>query len=241
MIRLILILLFLIIFFILSIPVFLILFVIGHFNRHTRDVISLCIVRGAFHIVLFLAGAKVTVKGQENIPDDTPVLYVGNHSGFFDIVTGYTTIKGLCGFVSKIEIKKVPFLRTWMYLVNCLFFDRKDMRAAMQMILDGIEKLKNGISIFIFPEGTRSKDGTLGAFKEGSFKMALKAKVPIVPVAITGTSAIFEDHLPWIKKGKITITYSSPIYPEQYTKEEQKHIGKIAREQIEDLLSANQS
>ena len=228
--------LFLVLFFIFSIPVFLILYFIGLKNMTLRHRISIALVRFAFHVVLFLSGVKVIVKGLENIPDDKPVLYVANHSGFFDILAGYTTVKGLCGFVSKAELKKVPFLRLWMYFVNCLFFNRKDMRAAMQMIIDGIEKLKEGISIFIFPEGTRSKDGKLKPFKEGSFKMALKADVPIIPTAITGTSAVFEDHLPCIKSNVVTITYGTPILPADYTKTEQKHIGEIAQKEIAKML-----
>lgn len=236
MFRLIFIILFLILFFIISIPIYLVLYLIGLCSKNVRDKVSLAIVRGAFRIILFLAGTKVTVYGKENIPKDTACLFVGNHSGFFDILVGYTQTPGLLGFVSKKEIQKVPFLNLWMYFVNCIFLDRKNMRAAMQMLVDGMNKIKEGISIFIFPEGTRSKNGKMAPFKEGSFKMATKTSAPIVPVAFTGTAEIFENQFPRIRKSHVTISYGKPLYPDQFDKETQRHIGELAQKEVKELL-----
>ena len=203
---------------------------------HTRHVCSLKIVQIAFKIVLFLSGVKLVVKGLENVPKDQAVLYVGNHRGFFDIVTSYTLVPNLTGFVSKKEVKKVPFLNIWMMLVNCLFIDRDNVREAMKTILEGIKRLKNGISIFIFPEGTRSIDGTMAPFKEGSLKMATKAGVPIQPVAFFGTSAILEDHFPRIRKGTVTVQFAKPVYHEQLEKDDQKHVGAYTQKIIQKML-----
>lgn len=107
-------------------------------------------------------------QGQERIPEG-PVLYVGNHQSYFDILVGYTTVPTLLGFVAKKEMERYILLRDWMRNVNCLFLDRTDIKAE-KTILDGIQKIKAGISVWIFPEGTRNinEDVTeLLPFKEG--------------------------------------------------------------------------
>lgn len=97
-------------------------------------------------------------EGSGNIPEDTAVLYVGNHRSYFDILAGYTTVPTLLGFVAKKEMEKIPLLRTWMVNVNCLFLDRKNIKEGLKTILQGIEKVKNGVSIWIFPEGTEKSE-----------------------------------------------------------------------------------
>lgn len=101
MIRVFLIAVFLIVFFLLSIPVFLIEWIIGKFNPRVRDISSLRIVQGAFKVVIFLSGVKLTVIGEENVPKDQPVLYIGNHRSYFDIVLTYARCPGLTGYVAK--------------------------------------------------------------------------------------------------------------------------------------------
>lgn len=242
MIRMILIGLFLLIFFIVSLIIFVFLAIVGKFNKNLKDRMSFAIVIWALNVLKFLSGAKVTVKGQENIPVDTSVLYVSNHRSYFDIVIGYTLVRPLCGFVSKVEIKKVPILSGWMKRMHCLFLDRSDIKAGMKMVLEGVDNLKNGISVFICPEGTRGKtDDSLKEFKEGSLKMAEKAKVPVVPVAFNNTSAIFEDHFPFIKKANVVVEFGKPIYIESLDKEQKKHLGAIAHDEIKTMLENNKN
>ena len=240
MIRMILTGIFLVVFFIASLIMFVFLAIVGKFNSNLKDRMSFAIVTWALGVVKLLSGAKITVKGLENIPDDTAVLYVSNHRSFFDIIIGYTLVKPLCGFVSKIEIKKVPILSSWMKRMHCLFLDRSDIKAGMKMVLDGVDNLKNGISVFICPEGTRGKtDDSLKEFKEGSLKMAEKAKVPVIPVAFNNTSALFEDHFPFIKKARVVVEFGKPIYPDKLDKEQKKHLGAIAHDEIKAMLENN--
>ncbi len=232
--------LFVILFLIGSIPLFFIEWVIGKFNMTAKQKSSLAIVNWAFRVVLFLSGTKVNVIGLENVPKDKAVLYVGNHHSIFDVVATYVRVPSLTGFVSKIEIKKVPLLRTWMKYLNCLFLDRSDIKAGAKMILDAVAKIKSGISIFIFPEGTRSKvEGETLPFHEGSFKIATKAKCPIIPVAITKTNRIFEDHFPWIKKTRITIEYCKPVLLEELPDEVQKSPANYVRDIIVETYEKN--
>lgn len=242
MIRLLVIALFLIVFFIFSIPLYLIEWLIGKVNPHARDISSLRIVQGAFKIILFLSGCKLKVIGEEYVPKDEAVLYIGNHRSFFDVVITYARCPGLTGYLAKKEIEKVPFLSTWMRYLYCLFLDRKDIKQGLKTILTAIDHVKQGISIFIFPEGTRSTgaDQTeLLPFREGSFKVATKTDCLIVPVAITNTSQILEDHFPFIKSTQVTLEYGKPFRPSELSKEDRKIIGSYTRDIIQKMVQKN--
>lgn len=242
MIRLLVIALFLIVFFIFSIPLYLIEWLIGKVNPHARDISSLRIVQGAFKIILFLSGCKLTVIGEEYVPKDETVLYIGNHRSFFDVVITYARCPGLTGYLAKKEIEKVPFLSTWMRYLYCLFLDRKDIKQGLKTILTAIDHVKQGISIFIFPEGTRSTgadQAELLPFHEGSFKVATKTDCLIVPVAITNTSQILEDHFPFIKSTQVTLEYGKPFRPSELSKEDRKIIGSYTRDIIQKMVQKN--
>ena len=232
-----------ILFLILSIPLMLVEFLIGKKNRHLRDVQSLAVIQCVFRLILKMAGVKITVKGRENVPTDQAVLYVGNHRSYFDILVGYVTVPSLTGFVAKKEMEKIPLLSSWMKLVNCLFLDRVNLKEGLKTILAGIEQVKRGVSVWIFPEGTRNigEDVTeLLPFKEGSLKIAEKAGCPIVPVAITGTSEVFEKHIPFIRRSNVTIEFGEPFYAKELPLEERKHAGAYTRNKIIEMLKAEQ-
>lgn len=242
MIRFVLAVLFVVLFLVLSYPLFLVEWIIGKINKEAKDYSSLRIVQWAFGVVLKIAGVKVTELGRENIPEG-PVLYVGNHRSIFDVLILYVRCKRLTGFVAKDSIEKVPSLRVWMRYLYCLFLKRDDLKQGMQVILKAIEYVKQGISICIFPEGTRNKgeELTILPFKEGSFKIALKTGCPIVPVSLNRTAAIFENQFPKIRKTHVILEYGQPIYPNELEREEQKHIGETCREIIKDTIRKNAS
>ncbi len=226
---------FLVIFLICTIPVRGIEHLIGKFNPEARDKSSLAIVNWAFRCCIFFAGTKVDYIGLENVPKDTAVMYVGNHRSYFDIILTYPKVPRLTGYISKKEMEKVPMLSAWMRLLHCLFLDRDNIKEGMKTILAAIDKLKNGISICIFPEGTRNKTAdTFLEFHEGSFKIASKAGVPIIPMTINNSSAVFEDQMPRIKKSHVIIEYGKPIYlnelPEEYKKKPGAYVQKIISE-----------
>lgn len=240
MIRLILICLFIGLFFISSILLFFILFIIGLFSKKAKARISYAIVQNVLRVCLFIAGTKIEIIGLENVPKDRAVLYVGNHRSIFDILINYSLLPPLMGFVSKKEMKKYPFLNHWMKLVNCLFLDRDNIKEGLKTILQGVDQMKNGISMFIYPEGTRAKtDDAMIEFKEGSFKLAEKSGAPIVPVAINNSSACFEDHKPRVKKAHVIIEYGKPIEVTELSKEEKKHLGAHVHDIVKEMVMKN--
>lgn len=233
MIRLILVAVFLVLFLVLGIPLLLIEWMIGKFNQRAKDISSLRIVQWAFKVILFLSGTKVVIKGEENVPKNEPVLYVGNHRSYFDIVITYSRVPDLTGYIAKKEMLRWPLLVNWMKNLHCLFLDRQDVKQGLKTILTAIDKVKAGISICIFPEGTRNRvNDTFMEFHEGSFKVASKSGCAVVPMAIYNSAAIFEDHIPWIRKTTVIVEYGKPFYIKDLPKETQKRVGAYSRDLI---------
>lgn len=217
-----------------------VLWLIGKKNPGLKDRVSRYMVRWAFRVMLFLAGVKLTVEGQEHIPADRPVLYVGNHRSLFDIIISYTLFPGLTGFVAKKETKKIPLLSIWMNNIHCLFLDRENIKEGLKTILLGIEKVKSGISICIYPEGTRSRTSDeldMLDFKEGSLKIAEKSGCPVVPIAILRSADIFESHFPRVRATRVHVRIGAPIDLKSLGKEERKFSGAYTRNVIQDMLT----
>ena len=226
-------------FLILSIPILLIEWIIGKFSPRAKEISSLRIVQGVFKFILWEAGTKVTIIGEENVPKDTPVLYIGNHRSYFDVVTAYSRCPDLTGFVAKDNLEKIPLLSNWMRRLYCLFLNRTDIRQGLKTILKGVEQMKAGISMCIYPEGTRNHQDELLPFKEGSLKMAEKTGAPIIPMAICHSDDIFENHMPWIRPANVILEYGKPIYPKDLSKEERKFLGAYTRDVITEMYQKN--
>lgn len=240
MLRLILVFLTIVLFLVGGIPLLLIETLIGRFNEPLMRRSSLRIVQWIFRVILLETGADITVLGRENIPADRPVLYVSNHRSYFDILLGYTNVTGLCGFIAKKEIDRIPLLNSWMRKLYCLFLDRDNLKAGLDTILKAIEYEKQGISIFLCPEGTRNQGAEMLPFKEGGLKIAEKSGCPIVPVAVTGTDNLFENHVPWIRAARVTIRFGEPIFLEGMERAEKKHLGARTQAVIADMLTEMQ-
>lgn len=242
MIRFILVILTVVLFLVLFIPVMALEWVIGKFNMQAKSISSLRIIQGVFRLVLWISGVKVTEIGKENVPTDQSVLYVGNHRSCFDILLLYVRCHGLTGFVSKKEMEKWPLLRVWMRYLNCLFLDRENLKEGLKTILKAIDYVKSGISICIFPEGTRCKtedELEMLPFHDGSFKIAQKSGCPIIPIALNNTSAMFEDQFPRIKPCHVVIEYGKPIMYSELAREDQRRIGSYTQNIILEMIKKN--
>lgn len=162
--------------------------------------------------LMWVAGVHVTVKGQENLPEGAAV-YIANHQGNFDIPLILTCLGRAHGILAKQELAKIPILRDWMRLFHCSFVDRSSPRAGMESITNGVKLLESGLSLVIFPEGTRSRGGKMGEFKGGAFRIASKAKAPVVPVTIDGSYRVMEANpTGWIiRPANVTVTIHPAI------------------------------
>lgn len=227
---------FAVLYLIVGIPVLGVEYLIGKVNPQMRDVSSLRMVQWAFRVIMKVCGVKTTVIGRENIPEDEAVLYVANHNSYFDIIITYSMCPGLTGYISKASIGKIPLLNLWMKRLHCLFMDRTDVKQSLKIILEAADLIKKGISVCIFPEGTRGDSSEMMPFKSGSLKMAEKTGCPIVPIAIYNTRSIVSDHFPVVCPAHVTVAYGKPIYTRDLPKEEKKALARITQEAIREML-----
>ena len=242
MIRTILAVLFAICYLIIGIPVLFVEWLIGKKNPHLRDVSSLRMVQWAFRVIYRICGVKLTIIGQENIPKDTPVLYVANHNSYFDIIITYAQCEGLTGYIAKDSLEKVPLLNIWMKRLYCLFLKRDDMKASLKTILQAADYVKSGISVCIFPEGTRNKNADeteMLPFHDGSFKIATRAKSPIIPIAISNSANIWEANFPKMTPTHVVIEYGKPIIPSELDRDTQRRLGSYTQDIIKEMLIKN--
>lgn len=242
MIRFLFIVIFLLLYLVLGIPVLIVEWLRAKKDQTASDYRCLRMVQWGFRSILWITGVKVTVIGEERIPDE-PVLFVGNHRSYFDILLTYSRCRHLTGYIAKKEMLRYPLLRDWMKRVYCLFLDRSTPKEGLKTILTAISYVKNGISICIFPEGTRN-DGeelSLLPFHNGSFKIAEKSGCPIVPICMNNTASIFENQLPRIRRTHVILEYGEPIYPDRLDPDTRRHIGSYCQNIIQETINKNQS
>lgn len=182
-------------------------------------------------LIFFMLGGKVVVEGLENVPNSGRICFIGNHSSVLDCIAVMYPKKVFTGFIGKVEVKKIPIVNSWFDALNSVYIDRKSPRDSIKAILQGSENIKNGKSMTIFPEGTRSKDGLVHEFKAGSFKMASRVDALICPVAIKGTRYLFETPFSLLRK-KVYITFLPPIDTSKMDEEEKKEIHTFVENSI---------
>ena len=190
---------------------------------------------------IFITGCKLTVEGREHIPKTGGVCFVSNHMGIFDIVLALGYSGRPFGFISKKELLYVPMLDLWIHMLGGLFIDRKNIRKAVKTINIGIRKIKQGGSMLIFPEGTRSKGRGLLPFRSGAIKLATQSLAPIVPMAITGSYDVFEKHH-LVHSVPVRLVFCPVIITADMSPDERRHqLADQVRSIIEEKLAVMQA
>ena len=178
---------------------------------------------------------NIKVEGLENIPKEA-CLFVSNHQSFIDIPVLLKVIPGVVGCVAKKELANLPVITFWMEQIGCVFIDRENPREGIKSILKGVENLKEGRSMLIFPEGTRSKSSEMAEFKKGTLKMAQKTGVPIVPITLDGTYKAYEHNGYKIKNADVKVIIHDPVFINELSKEEKDNIHSIVEGMVRKSL-----
>ncbi len=165
--------------------------------------------------LLALGGVKISVKGLENIPDSRSCIFVANHASYYDIPAAMIGLgTNRLRIVYKKELERIPIFGWAMRWTGMYIAINRGRGVEAQQSLDrAINRIKNGDSVLLFPEGTRTSDGKLQPFKRGAFNIATKAGVPIVPVIINGSYTVMSRSTFKITPGTITLTIEKPIAP----------------------------
>src|SRR3989338_2146647 len=184
-------------------------------------------------ILLFLSGVTVEIKGTENLLQDGPQILASNHQGAFDILALQAFIPMQFRWVAKKSLFKIPIVGWSMSLAGYVGIERERASTAYKSIEAAAERIKNGTSVLIFPEGTRSATGELLPFKRGGFLLAVKSGVPVIPISITGTKDIMKKESILIRPGWIKIVIGIPIQTKSpLTPLYKKGEGGIADEKV---------
>ncbi len=156
-------------------------------------------------VCLLLAGLKIEVHGTENIPRDTPAIYVSNHQSNFDIPIIYGGLPVPFNWLAKKELFRIPLFGPALRLNGNIPIDRSNRKTTLHSIMEAAQRIKDGTSVIIFPEGTRTPDGRLQAFKKGALLIAAKAQVPVIPIVIRGSYQIQPKDRWGINPGKVQL------------------------------------
>jgi len=164
------------------------------------------------NVNLWTAGVRVKISGLENIDSRDSYVYAANHQSWFDIFAILGRLPVQFRWLAKQELFRIPVLGQAMASIGYIPINRNDRRKAFESINEAANRVKNGTSVVIFPEGTRSTDGVLQAFKKGGFILAIQSQQPIVPISISGSHHILSKRGDWkIQPGTIHMTIGKPI------------------------------
>lgn len=204
-------------------------YIIGLFDNEGR-IVHLYVARPWARSILWVCGIKVRTEGRENLDARLPRIYMTNHQSYFDIFALLAFLPVDFKFILKQELMKIPLLGFAMRRARYIGIEREDPRKAVQSIIKAAERIRNGASVVIFPEGTRSIDGKLQPFKRGGFNLALRSGCDIVPVTISDSYRIVPKGSLKINKGSFGIHIGKPISAKGYDKRNVTQLMELVRD-----------
>lgn len=194
---------------------------------------------GWARLILWCSGVRVKREGGENLDPDAPYVFAVNHQSQYDIFV----LSGYLGhdfsWLAKKELFAVPLWGRAMRAAGYIPVDRSQGRAAMKSLAEAAGRIAAGTSVVIFPEGTRSEDGRLGEFKAGVMHLAIKAGVPVVPVAIEGTHGILPKGRLLPRTGGVTVRVGDPVDVSGYGPKEKQKLAQRIREEVGAMLPSH--
>ncbi|MFZ5468068.1 MAG: lysophospholipid acyltransferase family protein [Myxococcota bacterium] len=185
-------------------------------------------------VLLWAGGARLTVIGREHVDPRRPTLYVSNHQSTIDIPALFVALPTNLRFVAKKQLRWVPVLGWYLWIAKHVFIDRKNHLSAIASLEDAGRQVRQGLSIIVYPEGTRSPDGRVLPFKKGPFALALKARVPICPVTIEGSGRLMPKNRWTITPGEIKVMIGAPIDVTAFGEDQRDELVRRVRDQIID-------
>jgi 1-acyl-sn-glycerol-3-phosphate acyltransferase len=188
---------------------------------------------GALRVTMRIAGIHIRVEGTEHIPPGVCV-FASNHASNIDPVALVPNIPRRVALLAKKEVFSVPILSKALHLARLVPVDRADREAAAESVDIAVEYLKEGLSFLVYPEGTRSPDGHLLPFKKGTFVMAIRAGVPVVPVSLAGTQRLMRKGDWTLHPGEVIVRYGPPVDASEYSPDQREGL----RQRVQDLVAA---
>jgi len=190
------------------------------------------IVRFWARSLLQISGIRIKVIGLDRIDPAQPYVFMSNHQSTFDIMTCLAVLPGAARFLAKKELFRIPVFAQGMKAVGMISIDRSNSKRARASLDQAVEEIKSGVSVIIFPEGTRTRDGKIQPFKKGGFILAIKGGIPIVPIVLTGAMQIMQKKNLNLQKGSITIELLDPVDTHNFSYNQRNELIDSIRDRI---------
>ena len=187
---------------------------------------------------------KVKIEGLEHLNGKGPYIFMSNHQGGYDIFALLGHLPYQFKWLAKKELFSIPFFGWTMAAAGYIRIDREGTRETVEAMNEAAQKIRDGVSVVIFPEGSRSPDGLIQPFKKGGFTLAIKSKVPIVPIVISGSRDIMPKDRLAVTFGEIRMFVDHPIETQLCSSKDRKPLMKKVREVISknfELISEKRS
>ncbi len=190
---------------------------------------------------LLLTGAGLVVRssGQENLAPGETYVFACNHRSALDIPVLLAVLPPNFRWIAKKELFHLPVFGSWLRMLGYIAIDRSNRQAAMASLRQAAERIREGASVVIFPEGTRSQGRGLLPFKKGGFRLALKARRPVVPVAIVGSGEALPPRHYLLAPGRLRVKMGTPLAVARYQESQANELAQDVRGRVEALLAAN--
>ncbi|MGD9488974.1 MAG: lysophospholipid acyltransferase family protein [Calditrichaceae bacterium] len=185
--------------------------------------------------ILWISGTKLIIEGLENVKSGQPYIFVANHQSNFDVLATVVAIPETVRFIAKKELFRVPLFAQGMKAAGVIKIDRGNSASAKKSIDEAVNIVNHGVSVIVFPEGTRSKDGKIHAFKKGGFILALNGEIPIMPIVISGSKYVLKKHWFILKPGKIKTRFLKEIPTKNLSYDSRNQLVEQARNQIMEM------
>jgi len=179
--------------------------------------------------ILLAAGVKLDIEGLDKIDKTKSYIFIGNHQSHFDVAAVFTALPLTARFMAKKELYKIPVFGWALAATGTVKIDRSNREKSIASMNDALARIRRGVSVIVFPEGTRSEDGQIQVFKKGGFVLALKGGIPVVPVSISGSRFILRKHDARVIPGKIKIIIGDPIDTSQYSYQDREELSDKVR------------
>ncbi len=213
--------------------------IITLFKPHSE--VSYAILRAWARLLLWTCGVSTEAAGTENIPAEGSFLLMSTHNGHFDVPVLMKEVPRQFRIVAKKVLFKIPIFGWILTTAGYVSVDRGDRAQAFASMDKAAEGVKSGMPLLIFPEGTRSPDGSLGPFKKGGFVLATRAGAPLVPVVVSGTYGVLPKTTWRIRPGHVKVTFCEPIDTSSYSYENKEELMDKVRETISKALESEKN
>ncbi len=184
-------------------------------------------------ILLWAAGARLEVEGREHLDAGRPTLYVSNHQSTIDIPVLFAALPLGLRFIAKEQLRWVPLIGWYIQMAGHILIDRSNHARAIASLDRAAEEIsRRRVSLIVFPEGTRSADGRILPFKRGSFGLALKARIPVVPVTLEGSASVMPRRSWHVRPGLIRVRIGAPVDVRGFDVNDRAGLGRAVREAV---------